>query len=168
MVLLDFLIKSIKRYIKMFVFLLIVWIIFNGAITLEILLIGAAVSAAVCSFMVFAAGYSFKKEFGYLKKLPYIIAYLFVLIKEIIKANLICSGLIIKGSKSIKPTLVSFKSPLKSHFLGTVLANSITLTPGTISVSLNEGRFEVHCLDSSLYEGIDDSVFVRILKRIEE
>ena len=63
--------------------------------------------------------------------------------------------------------MVSFASPLKSEFLGTVLANSITLTPGTISVSMKNGQFKVHCLDASLYEGIDSSSFVKILKRIE-
>ena len=152
----------------MFLFLLLIWIIFNGAITLEIVLIGSLISAAVCFFLVKNAGYSFKKELKAVKKLPYIIAYIFVLLKEIIKANIICSGLIFKGNCKIRPVLVSFASPLKSESLCTVLANSITLTPGTISVSMRNGRFNVHCLDASLYEGIDDSVFVRLLKKIEE
>ena len=151
----------------MFFLLLILWIIFNGAVTLEIILFGVAASAVCCAFMVKIAGYSIKKELRFYVKFPYIIEYLFVLLIEIIKANVVCTGLIIKGNKKIKPVLVSFASPLKSEFLSTVLANSITLTPGTISVSMQDGQFKVHCLDSSLYEGIDKSVFVRILKKIE-
>ncbi|MBO4509732.1 MAG: Na+/H+ antiporter subunit E [Lachnospiraceae bacterium] len=151
----------------MFLFLLALWIIFNGAFTLEILLFGIGISASVCFFMVKFAGYNIKRELKAAKKLPFIIEYLFVLLIEIIKANIACSGLIIKGSKKIQPVVVSFSSPLKSEFLSTVLANSITLTPGTISVSMRNGQFTVHCLDSSLCDGIDSSSFVKILKRIE-
>lgn len=151
----------------MFLFLLIVWIIFNGAFTLEIFLFGVGISAAVCFFMVKFAGYPIKKELKAVRKLPYIIGYVFVLLAEIIKANIICSGLIVKGSKKLEPVVVSFDSPLKSDLLGTVLANSITLTPGTISVSMRDGRFTVHCLDSSLCAGLDSSNFVKMLKKIE-
>ena len=152
----------------MFLILLMIWIIFNGSVTLEIVLFGVVISAAICLFLTRTTDYSFKKELKLVNKLPYVIAYLFVLVKEIVKANIICSTLIIKGNDKISPVLVSFKSPLKSEFLGTVLANSITLTPGTISVSMKDGVFKVHCLDESLYEGIDDSIFVHILKKIEE
>ena len=151
----------------MFLLLLALWIVFNGAFTLEILLFGIGVSAVVCFFMVKFAGYNIKRELKAVKKLPFIIEYLFVLLIEIIKASIVCSGLIVKGEKKIQPVVVSFASPLKSEFLGTVLANSITLTPGTISVSMKNGQFKVHCLDASLYEGIDSSSFVKILKRIE-
>lgn len=151
----------------MFLFLLILWIIFNGAFTLEILLFGMGISAVVCFFMVRFAGYNIKRELKAVKKLPFIIEYLLVLLIEIIKANIACSGLIIKGNDKIKPVVVSFRSPLKSELLSTVLANSITLTPGTISVSMRNGQFTVHCLDSSLCDGLDSSSFVKILKRIE-
>ena len=151
----------------MFLFLWAIWIIFNGAITLEIVLFGVCISAAVCFFMMKFTGYSVKRELKAIKKLPYIIEYLFVLLIEIIKANIACSGLIIKGNDRIQPVVVSFSSPLKSELLSTVLANSITLTPGTISVSMRNGQFTVHCLDSSLCDGIDSSSFVKILKKIE-
>ena len=48
------------------------------------------------------------------------------------------------------------------------LANSITLTPGTITVSLKDDTYEVHCLDKGLSEGIEDSCFVKLLKEMEE
>mgnify|MGYP003293873687 FL=1 len=62
---------------------------------------------------------------------------------------------------------MSFDTPLKSHFLQVILADSITLTPGTITVRLNEEKFEVHCLDESMAKGIDDSIFVKMLKKWE-
>lgn len=152
----------------MFLLLLVVFIIFNGAFTLEILFFGIGISLAVCAFCCLFMGYSPKKELKVYKKLPLVIAYLFMLIFEIIKANICTAGLIFKGRKKIEPTVVTFTSPFKSELAGTMLANSITLTPGTISVSFREGKFTVHCLDGHLGEGIDSSGFVKLLKKIEE
>ncbi|MBQ8547563.1 MAG: Na+/H+ antiporter subunit E, partial [Lachnospiraceae bacterium] len=56
---------------------------------------------------------------------------------------------------------------LKTDLARTVLANSITLTPGTITVELTEDEFKVHCLDKEMAEGIEDSVFVRLLLKME-
>jgi multicomponent Na+:H+ antiporter subunit E len=47
------------------------------------------------------------------------------------------------------------------------LANSITLTPGTITIHLEDGKFGIHAIDAPLGEGIEDSGFVRKLKNIE-
>ena len=152
----------------MFLLLLIVFIIFNGAFTLEILFFGIGISIAVCAFCCLFLGYSLKKELKVYKKLPLVIAYVFMLIFEIIKANINTAVLIFKGGKKIEPTIVSFNSPFKSELAGTMLANSITLTPGTISVSYRDGKFTVHCLDGSLGDGIDSSGFVKLLKKIEE
>ena len=56
-----------------------------------------------------------------------------------------------------------FSSPVASH----LLANSITLTPGTITVSVDGNRFTVHCLDKSLAVGLADSAFVKMLHEFE-
>ena len=48
------------------------------------------------------------------------------------------------------------------------LANAITLTPGTITVLLEDSEYVVHCLDESLAEGMDDSVFVKLLTELEK
>lgn len=42
------------------------------------------------------------------------------------------------------------------------------MTPGTITVTLTENEYMVHCLDKELAEGISSSVFVELLKKIEE
>ena len=48
-----------------------------------------------------------------------------------------------------------------------MLANSITLTPGTITVKLSDDEFSVHRLDKSLAVGLSESIFVKLLMRIE-
>ena len=58
----------------------------------------------------------------------------------------------------LEPVVIHFKTNLTSTFARVLLANSITLTPGTITV---------HCLDKDLAVGIDSSIFVELLERIE-
>ena len=49
-----------------------------------------------------------------------------------------------------------------------MLANSITLTPGTYTVGLENGAYVVQALDKSKFgEGLDDSVFVKQLRKLE-
>ena len=64
--------------------------------------------------------------------------------------------------------IVRFRVPLKRSFTRMLLANSITLTPGTVTVDVEAGEYTVHCLDRSLAEGMEDSVFVRQLLRMEQ
>ena len=56
---------------------------------------------------------------------------------------------------------------LKSETAKVMLANSITLTPGTITVSLEDDTLLVHCLDKTLSEGMEDSEFVKMLEKLE-
>jgi len=90
-----------------------------------------------------------------------------LLVKEIIKANLAVSHLIFAHNEIVEPVIVRFRTSLKTETARVLLANSITLTPGTITVSLHEDELVVHCLDKSLAEGLEDSVFVELLTKFE-
>jgi multicomponent Na+:H+ antiporter subunit E len=90
-----------------------------------------------------------------------------VLIVEILKANIVVFRMIYSSKYELEPAVVHFKSNLNSRFARVLLANSITLTPGTITVALDENEYTVHCLDKELAEGIDSSIFVQLLERIE-
>ena len=151
----------------MFLLLLLLWIIFNGRVTVEIVIFGILIAAAVSLFACRFLGYSFKREFAVLKCLPDFLLYLLILTIEIIKANFVLVGLIFKGSKSLSPAVCHFHTSLSSNIARTVLADSITLTPGTITVSMHDDEFYVHCLDKSLADGITSSVFVKRLERME-
>jgi multicomponent Na+:H+ antiporter subunit E len=75
--------------------------------------------------------------------------------------------MIMSSRYDIEPAIVSFDTDFKTDSARVMMANSITLTPGTITVSVEGDRFTVHCLDKSLAEGIKDSVFVRMLHEFE-
>ena len=144
------------------------WVVFNGRLTLEIALFGIAVAGAVFAFICRFMDYSLKQELRFYKLLPRFVQYLYFLIREIVLANFAVTRLILTRKETLEPVLVHVRTDLKSETARVILANSITLTPGTITVSLTDDRLLVHCLDKSLSGGMEDSVFVRLLRKMEE
>ena len=144
------------------------WLVFNGKVTLELVLFGTVLSVAVYMFCWKFLEYSPKKELLALRLLPQGIGYFFVLIWEVVKANYGTISLILSPKYEAEPLLVTFRTPLKTDLARTVLANSITLTPGTITVELTDEVFKVHCLDKEMAEGIENSVFVQLLLKMEQ
>lgn len=151
----------------LFLFFL-VWIIFNGKVTAEIVILGFIIAALVFAFFCKFMDYSLEKEKRFYKKIPIFIKYVVVLIIEIVKANLTVLHMILTTKEIMEPVIVRFRTNLKTEMARVLLANSITLTPGTITVSLEEDEFLVHCLDKSLAEGMEDSVFIKMLEKMEE
>ncbi|MDO5345416.1 MAG: Na+/H+ antiporter subunit E [Lachnospiraceae bacterium] len=151
----------------MYLMYLILWIIFNGDFTLEILLFGIVISAAVFAFTCKFMGHSLKKEKQMYQKSFRMLRYICVLMIEIVKANFAVIHMILSEEEEVEPTLVRFSSDMKTSMGKAFLANAITLTPGTITVTLEESEYVVHCLDKSLAAGMDSSVFVRLLQDLE-
>ncbi len=152
----------------MFVLIFAVWLILNGKITLEICVFGLVLSAALFLFICRFMDYSAKRELMLFRLLPSLIRYLWVLVQEIVKANIVVLGIILSPDMEPEPALAYFDTDLKTDFSKAMLADSITLTPGTITVSVEGNRFCVHCLDKKLAEGLNDSVFVKLLQEMEE
>ncbi len=147
--------------------LFLLWVIFNGRITWEIVWIGLLVTAVLYLFCVKFLSYSLKKEVRVLRMLPAGLAYLALLLYEIGKATFAVMRIVLNPGYEIKPQLITFHTPLKTTIAQTILANSITLTPGTISVFADGNKLTVHCLDRSLAEGIEDLSFQRRLLALE-
>ena len=145
----------------------LVWVVFNGRLTLEIALFGIAVAAAVFAFVCRFMDYSVQKELRFYRLLPAFVQYLYYLIKEIILANLGVCRMILTRREQMEPVIVHVHAKLKSETARVILANSITLTPGTVTVDEKDGEFLVLCLDKASAEGIPDWSLVRILKKLE-
>ena len=146
----------------------LVWVIFNGAITAEILIFGIVVAFLMFGFVCKFMDYSIEKEKKNVRKVFWFLGYIAVLIKEILMANLQAIRLILSEKEEVRPVLVHFETDLKTEAGKVLLANSITLTPGTITVELEDSGYVVHCLDEKLAPGMDQSVFVNAIRDIEE
>ena len=152
----------------MYVLFFLAWIIFNGQFTLEIAILGVAVATVMFAFMCKFMDYSIKKELNVYKKSIWFFAYIVLLLREIVKANLEIIPRILTVEEEMEPVIVKFRTNLKSDFTRMLLANSITLTPGTITVSLEEDEYTIHCLDTSLAEGLENSDFEKALMKLDE
>ncbi|MGH8677339.1 MAG: Na+/H+ antiporter subunit E [Burkholderiales bacterium] len=76
------------------------------------------------------------------------------LVKEIVKSAWDVSKLIVHPRLPISPTLITVKATQKTDLGRTVFANSITLTPGTISVDVSRGEILVHALTRAAAEAL--------------
>lgn len=152
----------------MFLLFFAVWVILNGKVTLEICLFGLGISAALFYFICKYMDYSIRSEMLLFRLIPLFFQYFWVLVQEIVKANVAVFKLIMSPELQPEPAIVYFDTDLKTGLAKVLLANSITLTPGTITVSVEDNRFCVHCLDKELAGGLEDSMFVELLKKIEE
>lgn len=151
----------------MYLLYFLLWVIFNGNFTLEIAVFGVIIAAALFAFTCKFTDYSIAKEKKMLKNFGRLIHYVVVLVIEIVKANFSVIHFILSEKEEIEPVLVTFQADLQTPMGRASLANAITLTPGTITVLLEDNTYTVHCLDETFAEGIDSSVFVDMIKKCE-
>lgn len=151
----------------MFILLLLIWFIFNGKVTPEITILGIILCACIYLFMCRFMDYSVRKDMTLMKKSVMFLYYIWVLIIEIIKANVQVMHLVMTDREVAEPIIVGYKTRLRTNLGRVILANSITLTPGTITVSLEGDELVVHCLDKTMAEGMEDLIFERLLEKME-
>ena len=147
--------------------LFLLWIAFNGRITPEVAVIGLAVTLALYFFCVKFLDYRLKNELHILALVPFGLVYAALLLFEILKSSLALMRIVLNPKYKVAPQLITFHTPLKTAIAQSILANSISLTPGTISVFVEGDKLTVHCLDRSFAEGIEDLAFQRRLLWME-
>ena len=151
----------------MYLLYFVLWIIFNANITLEICIFGIVISALVFAFTCKFMDYSIQKELFLWKKSFRLLKFIGILIIEIMKANMAVIRMILSEKEEIQPVIVSFENAMQSDLGKVLLANAITLTPGTITVSLEDKKLMVHCLDEGYAQGMDVSSIASSIHKIE-
>ena len=151
----------------MFVVFFLLWVVFNGKLNVEIAIFGVILSAAVYLFSCKFLNYSLEKDKKLFRLIPLAIQYLWLLICEIVKSNLALIRVVYSRKMDVKPQLVTFTTPLKGAYKS-ILADCITVTPGTISVLSEGDKLTVHALDKSMAEGIEDTDFQKQLLEMQK
>jgi len=150
----------------LFLLLYAFWILMSGYFTPFLLGAGAASSAAVVWF-------AHRMEVGDREGHPVhlgwsALSYWPWLVKEILKSAIDVSKVILDPRLPASPTVVRFR-PSQKTVVGLVThANSITLTPGTLSVEVSFDRFVVHGLTRASAAGAVDSEMDRRVARFED
>ena len=150
----------------MAILLFVFWVMLNGRLDMDVLITGAISAIAIWLFMLSFTGWSLKKEKQAMILLPSLIAYFAFLFWEILKANIGVLKIILTGKTD--PYVRTIETPLRSKMSRVLLANSITLTPGTVTVKIEENRLTVHCLTKDMAEGLTDFILEKKLLEMEE
>ncbi len=151
----------------MYIILFLLWLVFNARITIEIVIFGLIIAAAVYAFLCKFMDFSIKKDMNMVKKAGLFFLYIVLLIWEIIKANQATIRLILSNRYEIEPVIIRFKTSLKTNTAKVLLANSITLTPGTITAEIDQDELVVHCLDKDFSTGMNEGKIVKLLEKME-
>jgi len=127
--------------------LAVTWIFVTGSPTLPTLMQGLILGLPV-SFL-FRRFYPGQVRLARLEKTPYLLEYIGIFLEALVLANFEVAKQLLKPGRSVDPNIISYSSRLESSAALTVLAESITLTPGTLVVDHNEDSNEllIHCLN---------------------
>ena len=134
------------QFFNLWLTLLLIWLIANGTLAVDTIIAGVVVSAIIAlAFSTFARVYSV------IRWSPVVIynyfRYLNVFFIELVKANLNVMRLVFSPRIDIKPGIVEIKTELKSPLGRLALANSITLTPGTLVVDIIDDSLFIHWIN---------------------
>ena len=96
--------------------------------------------------------------------------YSFWLLWQIVIANLEVFKLAFHPNvlEQIKPKFITFNSPIKGELAQFIFAQSITLTPGTVTLSINDGVFKVHAINESAAAALPGDMQDKILNIYKE
>ena len=138
--------EKLSRFIVNSVFMMLVWIAFTSSFAAHELIIGALTSMIIsylsirlftcCTISIFNP-----------VKIFYMIWYLIVFLMALINSNLDVARRVLTPSLPINPGIVKFKTKLTTNYSKMVLANSITLTPGTLTIDIVDDTFYIHWID---------------------
>jgi len=132
--------------ILLFVLLMIFWLILSFEVTLEIAIIGF-----IASILVVLFNYDLVFNHQEITKVTFRTTYKFVvliviLIYNIIISNIEVAKIVLSRKMPIDPGFVTIKQKLKKELNQALYANAITLTPGTLTVDMNDEEIVVHGL----------------------
>ena len=139
--------------ISIFVLLLATWAVFSGKFDAFHLGMGALSSLIVTWLSQDLLFKDREKDLGErLAEAARFIGYVFWLLWQIVLANVHVFKLAMtkEGEKEMSPRVVKFKTKLKTDFAKFVYANSITLTPGTITIQINGNQYLVHAISEAV------------------
>ncbi len=133
------------KYLTTFIALLAVYLLLAG-FTVDEVIMGSIVSAALAIILVRYVNFKIDLKFP-LRLLKFLFLYIPVFIWKLILANLDVARRVLSPKIPLNPGIVKIKTDLKGDLGKLTLANSITLTPGTLSIDVKKEHLYVHTVD---------------------
>ncbi len=166
----------LNRVLRLFIILLLLWVGLTGTLEYQELMAGVVISAIIAVFsyrVIFPGEASASGWPPSLSGFIFALAYLPIYIWEEIKAHLQVIYIILHPDMPLKPGIVEVPTELDTEFGLTGLANSITMTPGTLTVEVGEDNsslfvhwISVYTSDTREIKREIGGTFERYLRRI--
>ena len=156
--------RSTAAPLVVFLLLLLFWVPFSGHFDAFHLTLGV-LSCALVALLSHKLLFDRFSEGGKLKKTGRFIAYMPWLMWQIVLSNLHVAYLVFRPGK-IAPQVVELDTNLRSDMSKVTLANSITLTPGTVTMEITGGKFYVHALDGKTADDVRGGEMERRAARV--
>jgi len=138
--------KDVGSLLANWLGLLVLWTIFVGTFDTQEVVAGAVVSALVAFIATGPTPARWQVVLSP-RRLLTLVAFLGYLAVAIFRANLQMAAIVLRPKLAIRPGIVRVKTRLKSPVGRLVLANSITLTPGTLTVDVEGDEFFIHWIN---------------------
>lgn len=135
-----------KRFIFTASIMFLFWLAYTSSFQTGEVITGLIVSLII-SFFTYESFTRVRAENNIMKRFLSFLKYLPIFIFEMIKANIDVARRVINPSLPINPGIVAIKTDLKSDQAKLFLANSITLTPGTLTVDIVDDTLYIHWID---------------------
>ena len=147
--------EKVKGFVWLLVVTFVLWLALSSKLDWPELISGGV----VCLIVSFFAAHIYSK-LGLpplsIKRILFFLMYIIVLFWEIVKANFDVAYRVIHPKMPIKPGIVVIKTCLKSDIAKLILANSITLTPGTFTLDVIGDELLIHWINVKT-EDIDEA-----------
>lgn len=136
---------KIIKHLPTFLLFFIFWVVITNRLTPDYIILGIIIS--LLSIFIFGKEFPILQVNISFRRLIYILYYLVFLLKEITLSSLKVGYSILQPKITVKPALIKCKTNLNNKLAQVILANSITLTPGTLTVNLEGDYLYIHKLD---------------------
>ncbi len=139
--------KQIQNFAALTFLLFLLWILLTASFSWQELISGLIVSLAIA---LVSSNIQLLDHFQLTRSAPLaLLKYLYHFFIALVKANLDLARRILSPSLPLNPAVVEIQTNLKSDLGKLLLANSITLTPGTLTIDVKKQRLLVHWVDAS-------------------
>ena len=151
------------------ILLFLLWIVFNERMTTDVLIAGVIVVVLLSIVLNKVGLWKLENDTKAIKNIGRIIVFYFRLVAEVIKANFHMIALVLSSNpeERISPKIVKHNNKLRTDTGKVALANTVTLTPGTVTVDVSDDYILVHTIDEHARSGLKQSVLEKQIEEME-
>lgn len=147
--------SDVKGSVLIFVLMMGFWLLMATSVHWQHILVGTIFSLILVLFWSHLVIAEQQTQFT-IKQVYLLIKYFIKLVLEVISANIAVAMIVLNPRLNISPGIIIMRCELKRTLLRVLFVNSITLTPGTITLDLEDNLLIVHAITEDMAEGVLD------------